>query len=166
MLLEVKDLKVEYHTKTKISYAVKGVSFSMEKGEILGIVGESGSGKSTLGLALMLQLPQTARFTGQVLFKERDLVPMGFNELKKTLCDVSSKTLSSTLKDLEAQNLITREILDTKPPTVRYTLTGAGTELHALLVPLLEWVIKNGGHEEEGCPVHIHGKNVNRDIIQ
>ena len=83
MLLEVKDLKVEYHTKTKISYAVKGVSFSMEKGEILGIVGESGSGKSTLGLALMLQLPQTARFTGQVLFKERDLVPMGFNELKK-----------------------------------------------------------------------------------
>ena len=90
----------------------------------------------------------------------------GFNELKKTLCDVSSKTLSSTLKDLEAQNLITREILDTKPPTVRYTLTGAGTELHALLVPLLEWVIKNGGHEEEGCPVHIHGKNVNRDIIQ
>ena len=83
MLLNVENLKVEYHTQTKISYAVKGVSFSMEKGEILGIVGESGSGKSTLGLALMMQLPQTARFTGQVFFKDRDLVPMNFDELRK-----------------------------------------------------------------------------------
>ena len=83
MLLQVKDLKVEYHTDTKISYAVKGVSFEMEKGEILGIVGESGSGKSTLGLALMMQLPQTARFTGSVLFKDKDLVPMDFDELRK-----------------------------------------------------------------------------------
>jgi len=83
MLLQVNDLKVEYHTKTKISYAVKGVSFSMEKGEILGIVGESGSGKSTLGLALMMQLPQTAVFTGDVLFKDKNLVPMTFDELRK-----------------------------------------------------------------------------------
>ena len=83
MLLQVKDLKVEYHTETKISYAVKGVSFEMEKGEILGIVGESGSGKTTMGLALMMQLPQTARFTGRVLFKDKDLVPMSFDELRK-----------------------------------------------------------------------------------
>ena len=83
MLLQVKDLKVEYHTAAKISYAVKGVSFEMEKGDIMGIVGESGSGKSTLGLALMMQLPQTARFTGTVLFKDRDLVPMSFEELRK-----------------------------------------------------------------------------------
>lgn len=83
MLLQVKDLKVEYHTKTKISYAVKGVSFDMEKGDILGIVGESGSGKSTMGLALMMQLPHTAVFTGNVIFKDRDIVPMTFDELRK-----------------------------------------------------------------------------------
>jgi len=83
MLLQVKDLKVEYHTKTKISYAVKGVSFEMEKGDILGIVGESGSGKSTMGLALMMQLPHTAVFTGNVIFKDRDIVPMTFDELRK-----------------------------------------------------------------------------------
>lgn len=83
MLLKVDNLKVEYHTADKISYAVKGVSFTMEKGEIMGIVGESGSGKSTLGLALMMQLPQTARFTGSVLFKDKDIVPMTFDELRQ-----------------------------------------------------------------------------------
>ena len=91
MLLQVNDLKVEYHTKTKISYAVKGVSFSMEKGDILGIVGESGSGKSTMGLALMMQLPQTAKFTGSVIFKDRDLVPLTFDDLRKIKgCEIST----------------------------------------------------------------------------
>ena len=95
MLLQVNDLKVEYHTKTKISYAVRGVSFQMEKGDILGIVGESGSGKSTMGLALMMQLPQTARFTGSVLFKDKDLVPMNFDELRT----IKGKEISTVFQE-------------------------------------------------------------------
>ena len=79
----------------------------------------------------------------------------GFNELKRALCNVSSKTLSNTLKDLEAQNLVERRVEDTMPPTVHYYLTVSGWELRELLIPLLEWVRKNGGHEEEGCPIHV-----------
>ena len=79
----------------------------------------------------------------------------GFNELKRALCNVSSKTLSNTLKDLEAQNLVERRVEDTMPPTVHYYLTVSGWELRELLIPLLEWVQKNGGHEEEGCPIHV-----------
>lgn len=79
----------------------------------------------------------------------------GFNELKRALCNVSSKTLSNTLKDLEAQNLVERKVSDTMPPTVQYYLTVSGWELRELLIPLLEWVQKNGGHEEEGCPIHV-----------
>ena len=82
MLLEVRNLKVEYHTAQKISHAVRGVSFELEKGEILGIVGESGSGKSTLGLMLMGLLPSTARYTGEVIFDGRDLLPLSFEEVR------------------------------------------------------------------------------------
>jgi len=80
----------------------------------------------------------------------------GFNELKRGLCDVSSKTLSVTLKELEEKELIDRRVLDTNPPTVRYYLTTSGWELRELLIPLLTWVMKNGGDGDEGCPIHIH----------
>lgn len=79
---------------------------------------------------------------------------MGFNEIKNTLCGISAKTLSSTLKELEDKGLVARNIHDTAPPTVKYCLTVSGWELRELLIPILEWVMKNGGHEEEGCPIH------------
>ena len=71
MLLEVKDLKVEFHRAEKISYAVRGVSFNMEKGEILGIVGESGSGKSTMGLTMMGLLPSYASIPDRYSLMEK-----------------------------------------------------------------------------------------------
>ena len=80
----------------------------------------------------------------------------GFNELKRGLCEVSSKTLSATLKELEEKNLISRKVLETTPPTVKYCLTVSGWELRELLIPLLIWVMKNGGDEEVGCPIHMH----------
>ena len=83
----------------------------------------------------------------------------GFNELKRMLCNVSSKTLSSTLKELEEHHLIERKVTDSSPPKVTYYLTVSGWELCELLIPLLEWVMENGGHAEEGCPIHLM-KNV------
>ncbi len=100
MLLEVKDLKVEYHSGKRISYAVKGVSFGIEKGEILGIVGESGSGKSTLGLALMALLPSYAKYSGEALFRGRDLVPMTFDELRKLKGDEISVVFQESMTSL------------------------------------------------------------------
>ena len=68
-MLEVKDLSVQFAVGGgKIVRAVDGVSFSVEKGETLGIVGESGCGKSTTGRALLQLLPKTAgsvRFQGE-----------------------------------------------------------------------------------------------------
>lgn len=45
-LLEVKDLRTEFHTQDGVVHAVNGVSFSVDEGETLGMVGESGCGKS------------------------------------------------------------------------------------------------------------------------
>jgi oligopeptide/dipeptide ABC transporter ATP-binding protein len=76
-LLEVQDLRVSFHTRSGVYRAVNGVSFAVERGEILGLVGESGSGKSVTVSALLGLIPQppgridggTARFDGTDLLR-------------------------------------------------------------------------------------------------
>jgi peptide/nickel transport system ATP-binding protein len=63
-LLEVQDLKTYYKTGDGFLKAVDGASFSLQKGEILGLVGESGCGKTTVALSVVRLLPPTARVIG------------------------------------------------------------------------------------------------------
>jgi len=73
VLLEVKHLTVDYETGDKPVHAVNDVSFTLRRGQILGLAGESGSGKSTLAYAITRLLRPPAVITGgEILYYPRD----------------------------------------------------------------------------------------------
>jgi oligopeptide/dipeptide ABC transporter ATP-binding protein len=81
-LLEVRDLSVSFRTQDGTVHAVDNVSFTVNRGEVLGIVGESGSGKSVTAMTLMrLVLDQNAVFSGEVLFDGRDLMQLSQHDM-------------------------------------------------------------------------------------
>jgi glutathione transport system ATP-binding protein len=73
-VLEVDDLNVRFPTDDGVVHAVRGVSYRLMPGEVLGIVGESGSGKSVTSLAVMGLLPRSARISGSVRFQGKELI--------------------------------------------------------------------------------------------
>ncbi|MDO4329492.1 MAG: ABC transporter ATP-binding protein [Lachnospiraceae bacterium] len=79
-LLEVQNLSVTFaeggHQKT----AVDHISFTVKKGEILGVVGESGSGKSMTALTVMGIQPEDAKVSGRILFQGKELLSLSEEE--------------------------------------------------------------------------------------
>ena len=75
-ILEVKDLRVHFHTLEGTVKAVNGVSFALNKGETLGLVGESGCGKSVTALSLLRLIPSPPAHIagGRVMLNEENLV--------------------------------------------------------------------------------------------
>jgi len=73
--LVVEDLKTHFFTKLGVARAVNGVSFDVNKGEVLGLVGESGSGKSVTGFSIIGLVDPPGRVVdGKILFRGEDLV--------------------------------------------------------------------------------------------
>ena len=78
-LLQINDLSVDYlseGTAGRSFRAVDGISFALERGEMLAVVGESGSGKTTLALGIMRLLPENAKVSGSIILKGRDFNSM------------------------------------------------------------------------------------------
>src|SRR5450759_4676739 len=76
-LLEVKNLNVDYLASNGTVHAVTDVSFTLRRGEILGLAGESGSGKSTLAYAITRLLRPPAMITGGEILYYQDAVHQG-----------------------------------------------------------------------------------------
>ncbi|GGP88844.1 ABC transporter ATP-binding protein [Streptomyces roseolilacinus] len=85
MLLEVRDLHVEFRTREGIAKAVNGVTYSVDEGETLAVLGESGSGKSVTAQAVMgiLDTPPGRITGGRILFQGRDLLTLKEDERRK-----------------------------------------------------------------------------------
>lgn len=84
VLLDISGLSVRFDTRRGSVHAVNDVSYTLERGETLGIVGESGSGKSVHFLSVLGLLPPTVRrtVTGRALFNGRDLLALPDRELR------------------------------------------------------------------------------------
>ena len=84
-LLEVTDLKVHFETDDGIVQAVDGVSYTVDRGQALGIVGESGSGKSVSSLTVMglTRFAGNARISGSIKFDGKDLLGASDEDMRK-----------------------------------------------------------------------------------
>lgn len=83
-VLEVKGLKTHFHTRAGVVKAVDGVSFTLERGEIMGLVGESGSGKTVSGFSLLGLVDPPGRIVeGSIRLNGTELVGMSDRELRK-----------------------------------------------------------------------------------
>ena len=94
-LLEVNDLHIGLQTQRGPAEAVRGISFSLERGETLGIVGESGCGKSISVMSLMGLLPSTAKVSGSIRFEGQELVGLP----EKTMCGIRGNRIGMIFQE-------------------------------------------------------------------
>ena len=93
-LLEVEELRVAFQTRAGRVQAVGGVSFQLDRGQVLGIVGESGSGKSVTAYSIMQILPK-AEITGSVKLEDVELLGAG----EKLLRQIRGNRISIVFQD-------------------------------------------------------------------
>ena len=95
-ILEVKNLETSFFTHVGEVKAVRGVSFSVKKGEILGIVGESGSGKSVSLMSMMQLIEHPGKIkNGEVFFEGNDLL----KKKEKEMLNVRGKEIAMIFQD-------------------------------------------------------------------
>ncbi len=114
-LLQVGDLSVDFRVEGGALHAVKGVSFSIDKGETLALVGESGSGKSVTALSIMqlLPYPKARHPSGSITFDGTEMVGADADRLRKIRGDKVSMIFQEPMTSLNPLHTIERQIGET-----------------------------------------------------
>lgn len=82
VLLNIKDLRVQYKTERSVGNALNGLNFTIHKGESMGLVGETGAGKTTTALSILNLLPKAGRITdGVITYNGKSVTEMSSKEL-------------------------------------------------------------------------------------
>ncbi|QRG70298.1 ABC transporter ATP-binding protein [Brevibacillus choshinensis] len=148
-ILEVRNLKKHFKSKTGTLHAVDGVSFSVGRGETLGLVGESGCGKSTIG-RLILGLHQAT--SGEILFNGQDICKMNkaqIHDLRKDLQIIFQDPFSSLNPRMSIGEIIGEPLLIHKKVKHRADLEAEVRRLMDV-VGLSERLVNSYPHELDG----------------
>jgi oligopeptide/dipeptide ABC transporter ATP-binding protein len=156
-LLEIKDLTITLALKSGPSNVVEKLSFSLQKGETLGIVGESGCGKSLSSLAIMGLIPKTVGRPdrdSQVLFHGRDLTKLSAGEMQKIRGDRIALILQDSMTTLNPVTTIEKQMTETLRAHRKITRTEAARlsleMLRRVGIPAAEERIKDYPHQLSG----------------
>ena len=113
-ILTVEDLHVSFKTRNGAITAVRGVNFSLKKGETLAIVGESGSGKSVTAKSIMRLLPKhsTVIPKGTITYKDQDLLELTLKEMQKVRGSEISMVFQDPMTSLNPTMKIGKQIME------------------------------------------------------
>jgi peptide/nickel transport system ATP-binding protein len=112
-LLEVEDLRVHFETEDGLVKAVDGISYTVDRGETLGIVGESGSGKSVSSLTVMgLTRARNAHISGAVRFNGKDLLGASDDDLREIRGDDIAMIFQDPLSSLHPFYKVGNQIVE------------------------------------------------------
>ncbi len=114
-LVEVRDLAVRFRSADKVSDAVRGVSFSIRRGETLALVGESGSGKTVTALSILklLPYPPASHPSGQILFDGMDILRADDKTLRRIRGDRIAMIFQEPMTSLNPLHTIEKQIGET-----------------------------------------------------
>jgi peptide/nickel transport system ATP-binding protein len=132
-LIEVEDIGVELNTSRGAAQAVRGVSFSLRRGETLGLVGESGCGKSVTALALMGLLPDSAVVSGSIRLDGSELVGLEDAHYRELRGNRISMIFQEPMTALNPMHTIGRQVAEPLRRHKELSVAEARKEAIALL---------------------------------
>lgn len=154
-LLSVRDLKTSFFTHVGEVKAVRGISFDVNEGEVLGIVGESGSGKSVTSLSIMGLLQYPGRVVdGEILLNGEDILTYSKNQMRKVrgkeIAMIFQDPMTSLNPVYTIGNQIMEMILEHEKMTKREARARAIEMLKLVGIPAAEKRIDSYPHEFSG----------------
>jgi peptide/nickel transport system ATP-binding protein len=162
-LLEVQDLHVRFETSRGTVRAVDGISYTVNRGEVVAIVGESGCGKSVSSLAIMRLLAKTSRIpAGRILFEGRNLLDLSDDDMRSVRGRDISMIFQEPMTSLNPVLPIGEQIME--PLFIHLEMSEAQARARALELMRLVG-ITDGDRRLEQYPHHLSGGMRQRVMI-
>ena len=149
-LLEIKDLRVSFRQDGKLTEAVKGVSFAVERGETVALVGESGSGKSVSALSTVALLGDSAEVSGSVTYDGQQMIGADETLLRKVRGNDISFIFQEPMTSLNPLHTIEKQLGESL--ALHQALTGDAAR--ARILELLDKVGINDAESRLGAYPH------------